>query len=553
MLDAEAQVHRYQILLEAARRIGSVMDLDDLVDEIIERAQDVMEAEACSLLLPDQPTGDLILLSSSDVIRSLTTAARVPAGKGVAGEVFRTRKKINLKDARRDARHYDQIDQKLGFITHAMLSIPLLDGDRCIGVMQALNPMGRDGFDSWNEQIFEAFGVLVVSALNRLDAQRREVDQARGQQELNLAREIQESFLPAPSQKFPCCRVHMKAFPAQNVGGDFYFLHTIPGHRYLMGLGDVAGKGVPAALTMARATAMIKAMIHQLDDDLSSWVSALNAQICEDLKFGRFIGMTFLFGNTSQRTLQICTAGQHSPLHFKDGKWFATECTPQPPLGILSTFTYAAETLPLKAGEYWMVFSDGITEARNALGNELTLERFKTELPTSQTGLNTFEAAIEAWRNFIGTASQHDDASVLLLDWRGAPPATEFTLDCCPETLCSARAFVESWARYAGYDYSTVGQIVLACDEASSNIFRHGYAQNPGPIQFGAELTEKVLRFVIRDQAPPVNPDQIKGRDLDDLRPGGLGTIILEKTFNTIRYEPQKSGNHLILEKELLT
>jgi anti-sigma regulatory factor (Ser/Thr protein kinase) len=124
-------------------------------------------------------------------------------------------------------------------------------------------------------------------------------------------------------------------------------------------------------------------------------------------------------------------------------------------------------------------------------------------------------------------------------------------MNCCPETLCSGRQFIEAWAKYAGFDDTTVGQIVLACDEACSNVFRHGYGTQPGPVTLHARIEEQALLIDIRDQAPPLQTEEIKGRDLDDLRPGGLGTVILRKTFDSVEYQPGPAGNRVRLRRML--
>jgi sigma-B regulation protein RsbU (phosphoserine phosphatase) len=551
MNNPEEQVRRYGLLLEAACHMGSVMDLDDLISQLLDRAKEVMQAEACSIFLPDPLTGDLILVSTNQVVRCLDSSPRVPAGKGIAGAVFQSRKSINITDASRDSRLYDRFEHRFGIVTRALLTVPLLHGEDCLGVMQVLNPTQTDCFTEECERIFEAFAVLVVSALHQLDVKKQEMERARNRQEISFAREIQESFLPPSHQCFRPCRVHMKAFPARNVGGDFYFLHEIAPDCLLMGLGDVAGKGIPAALTMARSTAMIKARVDQLDTNFADWIRLLNRQISEDLRFGAFIGMTLLLADANRGEIKICSAGQFAPIHYSKGKWSVADGLRQPPLGILPSFAYQVETHPLHPGEYWMLISDGIVEARNRANEELTLERFVEALPSHQTGSKAFAAAIALWRDFVGVAAPHDDASILLLDWRGASPAANCELNCCPETLCSGRQFVEGWATFAGYDDLTVGQIVSACDEAASNVFRHAYGSQPGPMAIHAEIAQDSLVFTIRDKAPPINPALIQGRKLDDLAPGGLGTVILNASFDTVNYQPLPDGNRLILKKRL--
>ncbi len=551
MRSAEAQLARYKVLLDTARCFGRSMSLPTLIDEILNRSQIVMWAEACTLLLPDPETNELILHSTDPRIARLPVPLRVPPGKGIAGAVFLSREKINITDAQNDPRHYQPIGRQVGFLTRAILAIPLLDGDDCIGVLQALNPRDRSIFDEQDEEIFEGCGGLIANALVRLHSEQRELELVRSRQELQVAREIQESFLPPAIQEFPFGWVHIDHFPANAVGGDFCCVHRIGEHRLLMALGDVTGKGIPAALTMARATAMIKAMVGQLQADLGAWVTALNEQLVQELKGGRFIGMTFMLADASDSSLQLCAAGQYPPLHFNGQIWESFPLANHLPLGIASGVSYRAELSSLKRGDSWLLFSDGIPEARNRAGEDFTVPGFLQSLPVDQAGARSLDPALSAWKRFVNSAPQHDDVSLLLLDWRGQPPPATLNLLCCLENLARGRHFIEQWAEFAGYDDESIGKIVLACDEAATNVFRHGYDKTPGPLTYHAKVDEQSLTIQIIDQAPPVDPTAMKGRELSDLRPGGLGTFIMANVFDEVNYEPLSAGTSLTLRKRL--
>jgi anti-sigma regulatory factor (Ser/Thr protein kinase) len=198
-----------------------------------------------------------------------------------------------------------------------------------------------------------------------------------------------------------------------------------------------------------------------------------------------------------------------------------------------------------------MLYSDGVTEARNSSGQDYTEEGFLKDLPANLNGANTFHSSVQAWKTFVGNASPHDDASLLMLDWRGQPPEPRLHLHCGTENLCHARAFIESWAKYAGFDDIIVGQIVLACDEATTNIYRYAYDGKPGAVGFEAGLEDGQLMIRMVDQGKPVELEKIKGRELDDLRPGGLGVILLKQVFNEVDYSPKDVGTVLTLRKTI--
>jgi anti-sigma regulatory factor (Ser/Thr protein kinase) len=117
--------------------------------------------------------------------------------------------------------------------------------------------------------------------------------------------------------------------------------------------------------------------------------------------------------------------------------------------------------------------------------------------------------------------------------------------------MSHGREFVEAWATYAGFDDVTVGQIILACDEAATNVFRHAYGHHPGPLNLQAEVNDTHLTLRMTDKAKPVDPSKLAGRDLADLRPGGLGTVIIQQVFDEVIYEPLDVGTMLVLRKKL--
>jgi anti-sigma regulatory factor (Ser/Thr protein kinase) len=219
------------------------------------------------------------------------------------------------------------------------------------------------------------------------------------------------------------------------------------------------------------------------------------------------------------------------------------------PLGISPTAKYVSTKADLRPGDSWLLFTDGFPEARDIAGEEYTTERFRASLPIGRTAAETLSAAFRAWDNFRDSSMQQDDASLLLLDWRGKPPPPELHTTCCPENLMAARNFVEQWAQFAGFGDTVVGQIVMACDEACTNIFRHGYHHEPGPVRFRADLSDQNFVIQITDEAPCVDARKIRCRELSELRPGGLGTFVMTQVFDEVKYVPLENGNSLTLRK----
>ncbi|MFH1067225.1 MAG: ATP-binding protein [bacterium] len=249
--------------------------------------------------------------------------------------------------------------------------------------------------------------------------------------------------------------------------------------------------------------------------------------------------------------MHVCAAGQYPPFYMNGQTWKRLDIEKQMPLGILPTFAYTSQDYPLRRGDCWLLFSDGITEARNPQGEEFTEEGFLRALKTDKPPFAIFTEAVASWKSFIGDAPLHDDASLFFLDWRGLKPDAEFKQTCEPSNLCEGRKFVEAWAKFAGFSDVTVGHIVLGCDEAAANVFRHAYNGKPGPITWQASVEDNTLVLCLKDEGAAVEPSQICGRSLDELKPGGLGTVLMSQIFDHVEYLPQAKGTLLLLKKQI--
>ena len=201
-------------------------------------------------------------------------------------------------------------------------------------------------------------------------------------------------------------------------------------------------------------------------------------------------------------------------------------------------------------GEKWLVWSDGINEGRNAAGEEYGMERFRSGLILNSPAL-TLRHAWANWAAFVDQTHLHDDACLALLVTK-AP--NSLSISSCSSQCKVARRFVEAWTQTAGYPDLERGFIAMAVDEAVTNIIRHTYkSQANCKIEVSVEVTATHLRFTLRDYGPPVDPEKLKGRDLDDIKPGGLGLHLIHSQFPVVQYNPQPDGNQWVLARPLPT
>jgi anti-sigma regulatory factor (Ser/Thr protein kinase) len=217
-------------------------------------------------------------------------------------------------------------------------------------------------------------------------------------------------------------------------------------------------------------------------------------------------------------------------------------------LGIFPKYESEITLSPCKPGEKWLLFTDGINEGRNAAGEDYGFDRLRASLePGAASDIITL--AWSSWQNFVAGIDAHDDACMAVIVTK--PPDTlEMTSE--PKECKQARNYVEDWARVAGYSDLERGRIVLAADEAITNVIRHTYRSTPDrPIILTAALTDGLLHLRMRDYGPPVNKEELKGRELEDVKPGGLGLMLLRTVFSVVEHVPLADGNEWHLAKPL--
>jgi len=203
-------------------------------------------------------------------------------------------------------------------------------------------------------------GFLLVNLLVLLEV----ADRLSLKNDLEIAREIQQSMLPRAAYRAPGIEAFGMTRPANTVGGDFYDIMTLPDGRLLLALGDVAGKGSPAALLMALLLAMMRTLV---DEGLegADLVARLNVQVGKHAPRSRFVTLFVAVLTPSTGALVYVNAGQNPPLLRRGNGVYERLRAGGMALGMFEDATYTAGSVDLDAGDVLVMYSDGITEAED--------------------------------------------------------------------------------------------------------------------------------------------------------------------------------------------
>jgi sigma-B regulation protein RsbU (phosphoserine phosphatase) len=248
----------------------------------------------------------------------------------------------------------------------------------------------------------------------------------RMEDELNIGREIQMSMIPLTVPPFPDhdeFSVFAALEPAREVGGDFYDYYFIDEERLCFCIGDVSGKGVPAALFMAMAKTVIKSRAAD-DRSTASILTHVNDELSADNHKCMFVTIFSAILNIRTGELLYTNAGHNPPyIKRKDG---ALQCLDErhgPVVGAVEGMVYAEGRHTMEPGDLLLLYTDGVTEAMDVedrLFSENRLEQLLTSMDTSDAG-TVVDNAVAAVRAFEGEAEQADDITVLALEYHGRP------------------------------------------------------------------------------------------------------------------------------------
>jgi sigma-B regulation protein RsbU (phosphoserine phosphatase) len=409
-------------LIEAHQFLADMESLEALLPVLLDLARNVTHAEAASIMLYDEKREVLQFAAARDEFLGeragevLKSAVELRIGEGIAGWVAKNKQSINISDAQEDHRFSGKADVKTGFITRNLLCVPLLYGDDLLGVINVLNAKDKPCFDGFDESILECFADLAGTAITRSRFLELRLQQERMEVQLEAAAKIQSLFWPKLPDLGLGSKVWAVSVPATFVGGDLYDVIPMHDGSWLIYVGDVSDKGLPAALIMAALSTKIRSEAlsrHEVDQLLAS----VNNDIY-DLTVDEGFFATIVLGRywPANGRVQFTQGGHLPPLWVVGGKLRDLPEVKGMALGVKADSEYERKEIFLSPGESLLFLTDGVTEAENERGELFGSDRLLScikstrELPYGKELLD----AVNIWR---GSAEANDDLTMLEI-WR---------------------------------------------------------------------------------------------------------------------------------------
>ena len=403
-----------------------------------------------------------------------------------------------------------------------------------------------------------------IHSVRKLRMVRAEKD--RIESELNIAHDIQEAMLPKTFPPYPDRNdidIYAQLTPAREVGGDFYdFL--IRDDKLFFCIGDVSGKGVPAALLMAVARSTFRMLASRMSQP-ERIVSAMNETMAKDNEYNMFITLFVGVLNMPNGTLNYCNAGHKAPIIIptstKNQPSSPKELNilPNVPVGVLTDWEYSAQETTIAPLTTILLYTDGLTEAENNSHDQFSLERVMKVINTQQPQqlISDISNVVHA---FVGDTEQSDDLTMMAINYmQKQPKATRhYTISLYNDIKETPQLgeFVNTICKENNIDSTTSMQINLALEEAVVNVMEYAYPEGmQGSVTIDATVGSGQLNFKLYDNGTPFDPTTQPEVDTtltaEQRVEGGLGIHLMRRFMDSIDYEHADGHNILTLKKNV--
>lgn len=423
---------RLRLLYDLGCAFAAQVELDDLVAVVITKCREVLDAEAAAVLLHDPQRHELYFPYVADenaAVAARLRDLRFPDDRGIAGAVLHSGESLRIADAAADARFYGGVDRRTGLVTRNLLCAPLRSRQGTIGVIQILNRRGETSFSADDLAFLDALAGSIAVAIENahLYAQLKEqvavLERAVLEhnellalhRELDIARGIQQSIVPRAFPERTDLSIFADMLPAQEVGGDFYDFFFVDTEHLGVVIGDVSGKGVPAALFMAVTRTLLRSTALA-GTPPGECLRRVNALLIPENTAEMFVTVFYAILNLRTGTLEYSNGGHNPPYLLRvDGTVEALQRTGGTVLGVLDDVRFTAKTATLRPGDGIFLYTDGVTEAMDAAGNLFTDRRLQATLAQvkGSTPEEVIHCVVEAVKRYCDNAAQSDDLTAL--------------------------------------------------------------------------------------------------------------------------------------------
>ena len=421
----EAQpAEKVRELIAFTNHLGNTLDLDGFLAKVVESLFGLFKQADRGFIILCEETNERDATAQGLVLKVFNTRraenrAETRYSTSIVRECLKTMKALLIYDAAKE-KQLNKNESVAELRNRSIMCAPMLmQDDKAFGVIQLDTPDGGTKFTQADLGLFMAVAGQASVAMDNVRLHKELIDRERLKRDLLLAQQWQRSFLPQELPAAPGYQFYAYYEPAQEVGGDYYdFIPIRASNTLALVLGDVAGKGVQAALLMAKLSSDARfTIVNQADP--GGAISVLNDLLYRHTsQMDSFVTLAAALLDTENHTVTFVNAGHPSPLLFRHKSGSLEEVTNSEftglPLGVIEGCAYQSRKLHLEPGDIVFIFSDGIPEAMDVADHQLKDKAFKTVVREGIRGVKSLgERVVDLVKLHASGRNQSDDITLV--------------------------------------------------------------------------------------------------------------------------------------------
>jgi sigma-B regulation protein RsbU (phosphoserine phosphatase) len=406
---------RLTLLYQLSQTFNSSLDLDDVLNKVIDSIITVLHAERGFVVLCEQGT-EWVFRAARGMGQTTINDPELQISRGIVNQTILDGKPVLTSNAQMDSRFSGRQSVNILGLT-SILCAPLKARERCLGAVYLENRLQAGIFSQGDLELLESIASTASIAVENARLYQVAVEKGRMERELQVARQVQSSFIPGKAPKLPGWEIAASWIPAREVAGDFYdFFQSGQGKLNLV-IADVADKGMGAALFMVNCRSAIRATMMSAAS-LTDGIAHVNQALSADSTSGMFL--TLFFAQIDLKTAQVefINAGHNPPLVYRrNGSPPAELNRTGMALGVEANGTYQAGALKLNAGDMLLLYTDGLTDAINSQIEAFGLQRLQLVASSNRqkSAQEVVDRMVAAINEFTGSAEPFDDITMMVV------------------------------------------------------------------------------------------------------------------------------------------
>ena len=407
-------LNELSILNEISIAISSTLSLDKILQLIIDKCIKHLKVEQAAVMLlnkKDEGVPFKTMIRKGD---SATGMLPFRLDSQLSGWMINNKKPLIINDFENDKQFMKKGDVK--FRIKSLACVPLIAKGNMIGLVALFNKLSDEGFSDSDKRMLSIIATQSAQVIENTRLLEEEKMLFSIQEELKMAYNIQMNLLPKESPVIPGYDIVGKSIPAKAVGGDYFDFIKLTENKLAFCLGDISGKGLPAAILMSNLQATVHGQAI-LKSSIKEWICHCNTLMFRNSDPEKF--STFFLGILDFEEDWICysNAGHNYPLLFSSGKKTMQLNQSGIVLGCLENFPFTEERIKMEKGDILLIYSDGITEAVNEDDDEFGESRLE-DIIMSNPGNSSNELVdktINSVYSHAGNLDQMDDMTLVVI------------------------------------------------------------------------------------------------------------------------------------------